>query len=208
MADYVIFTDATADLAPEELSQYGIGSIPMEFRISEDVYVHYPDGREITIDKVYDRMRAGEHTSTTQIGMMDFITHFEPLLQAGKDILYIGLSSALSGTYDMSVLTSGELMQKYPERKIVCIDSRAASRGEGLLVYLAACKKARENCSMEELEAWVVQHRDHLCHWFTVDDLQHLRRGGRLSAMSAGTGYGAQYQARAARRQRGQAGTD
>jgi fatty acid-binding protein DegV len=117
-------------------------------------------------------MRAGEPTSTTQIGMMDYIQHFEPLLQAGKDILYIGFSSALSGTYNMSVLTSQELMQKYPERRIVCIDSFAASRGEGLLVYLAARKKAREDCPIEALEAWVIENRDHLCHWFTVDDLQ------------------------------------
>jgi DegV family protein with EDD domain len=188
MADYVIFTDATADLTPEELSEYGIGIIPMEFRISEDTYVNYPDGREIAIEKVYDRMRAGEPTSTTQIGMMDYIQHFEPLLQAGKDILYIGFSSALSGTYNMSVLTSQELMQKYPERRIVCIDSFAASRGEGLLVYLAARKKAREDCPIEALEAWVIENRDHLCHWFTVDDLQHLRRGGRVSAVSAALG--------------------
>lgn len=188
MADYVLFTDATADLTPEELAEYGISVIPMEFRVGEDVYVHYPDGREIAIEAMYARMRAQEPTSTTQVGMMAYIEHFEPLLQAGKDIFYIGFSSALSGTFDMSVLTSAELMQKYPERKIVCVDSLGASRGEGLLVYLAARKKAQDNCSMEELEAWVLKTRDHLCHWFTVDDLQHLRRGGRLSAMSAALG--------------------
>jgi DegV family protein with EDD domain len=113
--------------------------------------------------------------------------YFEVALKKGSDILYLAFSSALSGSYQGSVVAAGELMEKYPERRILCIDTRAASAGEGMLVYYAAQKKA-EGMDMDSLAAWVESNKLKMCHWFTVDDLHTLRRGGRISAMSWAVG--------------------
>jgi DegV family protein with EDD domain len=108
----------------------------------------------------------------------------EPILKSGRDILSISFSSALSGTYNSARIAKEELQEKYPERKIIVIDSLSASMGQGLLVYHAA-KRKQEGKSIEEVAKWVEENKLKLCHLFTVDDLNHLRRGGRLSPISA-----------------------
>jgi DegV family protein with EDD domain len=182
--DYVIFTDAASDLPAERIKAQHISVIPMHFEIEGKSYQHYPDGRELGYSKFYEMLRSGNMAKTSQINSSVFLDCFESVLKSGLDILYIAFSSGLSGTYQSSVIAAKELMEKYPERKVYCVDSRCASAGEGMLVYHAALKK-QEGLNIDELNDWVLQNRNHLCHWFTVNDLNYLRRGGRVSASSA-----------------------
>ena len=184
MNDYVIFTDAASDLPINLINDYEISVIPMRFEIGGDSYRHYPDDRELGYFNFYEMLRGGYVAKTSQIASLDFVEYFTPALKYGLDILYIAFSSGLSGTYQSSVIAAEELKEKFPERKIYCVDSRCASAGQGMLVYHAAIKK-RKGFNIEALKDWVVQHRDHMCHWFTANDLIYLKRGGRLSASVA-----------------------
>ncbi len=181
--DYVIFTDAASDL-PEEFINNRFCVIPMHFEIDGKNYKHYPDGRELEYFKFYEMLRSGNIAKTSQINSSDFKDYFEPVLKRGLDILYIAFSSGLSGTFQSSIIAAKELAERYPEQKVYCVDSRCASVGQGMLVYHAAMKKD-EGLDIDGLKEWVFQNRDHLCHWFTVNDLNHLKRGGRLSASAA-----------------------
>ena len=181
---YVIFTDAASDIPETIIDDHNISVIPMHFEIRGKNYKHYPDGRELDYFKFYEMLRAGDTAKTSQINSAEFIDYFEPVLNRGLDILYIAFSSGLSGTYQSSVIAAEELMKRYPAQKIYCVDSRCASTGQGMLVYYAAMKKD-EGLDIDELKNWVIQNRDYLCHWFTVNDLNYLKRGGRLSASAA-----------------------
>ena len=182
---YVIITDSTCDLTPELVEEMDVVVIPMEFTLAEgEVYKNYPDGREIGFQAFYDRVRAGAQPKTNQINAATYMEVAAPYLDAGKDVLILAFSSALSGTYQSSVLATEELREKYPDRQIYTVDTLAASMGEGLLVYHAA-KKRDEGLSITELARWVEDNRLRLCHWFTVDDLNHLKRGGRVSSAAA-----------------------
>ena len=147
-------------------------------------YKNYLDGREIGFHELYEKFRSGSQTSTCAVNPEAFIEVMEPCLKEGRDIFYIGFSSGLSTTYQSGVIAASELREKYPERKIMTIDSLCASLGQGLFVHYAV-KKQREGASMEELSAYLEALRPHLCHWFTVDDLMYLKRGGRISASTA-----------------------
>jgi DegV family protein with EDD domain len=184
MRDYVIITDSTADLPLEIIEKLNIDVIPMSFDMGDENYTHYPDEREIKIHDFYDRLKNGENSVTTQINYFTYKESFDTFLKDGKDILYIAFSSGLSGTYNSSQLAIKELKEEYPERKIVSVDSLSASIGEGLLVYNAVMKK-EEGMTMEELVKWIEEHRNNMCHWFTVEDLHHLKRGGRISSVEA-----------------------
>jgi DegV family protein with EDD domain len=179
-----MITDATCDIPAGLLEKMDIDVIPMEFQIDGKSYLHYPDAREMDFHEFYERMRNGQMPTTSQINMVTYNRCFEPALIAGKDVLYICFSSKLSGTYQASLLAAKDLQEKYPNNKIICVDSRAASIGEGLLVF-AAYQKKRGGMPLEELAKWVDKNSYHVCHSFMVDDLNHLRRGGRISAVSA-----------------------
>lgn len=185
MNNYKIFTEVTADLTQEMVNDLHIDVIPMEISFGgEENYLHYPDAREISLADFYRRLKAGEDITTAQVKYADYIEIFEPLLQQGYDILYVCFSSGLSGTYNTALLAREDLQAKYPEAKIMIVDSLAASLGEGLLAYYAAAN--RENgMSIEDNYQWLMEHRNNLAHWFTVDDLYHLKRGGRCSALAA-----------------------
>ncbi|MBW7573961.1 DegV family protein [Caproiciproducens faecalis] len=187
MNEYVIVSDATCDLPAALTEQLEIQVIPMEFTMSGKIYQHFPDAREMSFHTFYERTKNGEMSVTSQINSITYEKYFCPILEQGKDILYIAFSSNLSGTYQASRISAADLMERYSGRKIVCIDSKAASVGEGMLAYYAVQKK-REGLSLEELVKWVELNRDRICHWFTVDDLNHLKRGGRVSAVSAVVG--------------------
>lgn len=191
MRDYCIITDSTTDLSLSALQESGVQVIPMEFHLDGKSYHNYPDEREYNMEQFYGELKAGKTSTTSQINQQTFLEIFEPILQEGKDLLYLAFSSGLSGTYQSSCLAAEDLREKYPEAKILCVDTLAASAGEGLLVYTAAKKKA-EGMGIEELAKWVEDNRLHLCHWFTVDDLHHLKRGGRVSPAAAviGTALG------------------
>ncbi|MDD4000750.1 MAG: DegV family protein, partial [Bacilli bacterium] len=147
-------------------------------------YVNYLDEREISFSDFYKELREKKRTKTTQANPEDFVLKMRDFLKAGKDILSISFSSALSGTFNSSRLAKEELKEEFPNRKIVLIDSLSASMGQGLLLtYAANLRKSGK--SLEEVALWVEENKLKLCHLFTVDDLNHLRRGGRLSSISA-----------------------
>ncbi len=180
---FVIATDSTSDLPLKYLEENDIPFISLTFNIDgadrkDDL------GKTVDYKAFYARMREGSPATTAQITMNEFITFFEPMLQKGLDVIYIGFSSGLSGTFESSVMAQRELAPKYPQARLTVIDSRCASMGEGLLVYLAAEKK-KAGASYDEVVKWAEENKLKLNHWFTVDDLHHLHRGGRVSATSA-----------------------
>lgn len=187
MPEYQIVTDVTSDLWDELIDQNDLAVIPMAFEIEGKNYIHYPDGRELGFHEFYQKLRNGGMAVTTQINYNIYMNYFEPFLESGRDVLYIALSSGLSSTFNASMVAAGKLKEKYPERKVICIDSLSASGGEGLLVWAAAQKKA-EGYDIEALKDWVMENRLHVCQWFTVDDLMFLKRGGRVSATAAVAG--------------------
>lgn len=184
MRDYVIITDSTTDLTVELIDELDITVIPMEFNIEEKSYLNYADERDMSYKEFYNLLRNEKNSTTALINTATFIDTFEPFLKEGKDILYIGFSSGLSGTYNSSCIAAQTLLEKYTDSKIYTVDSLSASMGEGLLVYHSAMKK-KEGMNIDDLNDWVLNNRLNLCHWFTVDDLYHLKRGGRLSSAAA-----------------------
>ena len=184
MRDYIIVTDATSDIPNEMANELNVKVVPMSFSLGEKNYNHYPDYRELDIKTFYDKQRAGQTSFTTQINVAVYLDFFEEIIKSDKDVLYISFSSALSSTYQSSVLAAKELNEKYPDFKIITIDSKAATLGETLLVKLAAQKKS-EGMNIEDLSKWVDDNHLKVCHYFTVDDLNHLKRGGRMTAMTA-----------------------
>ena len=135
----------------------------------------------------YAGMRGGEVAKTSAVNPEGWAAVIEPVLAAGQDALVLGFSSGLSTTYQSAVIAANELMEKYPQRKVITVDTLCAALGQGLLVW-HTCKKRDEGLSLEELAAWVEDNKLHLAHWFTVDDLVYLKRGGRVSAATAVVG--------------------
>lgn len=177
---YVIFTDSASDLPIGFAAENGIIEVPL--RTFMGGIEEQPD-----MNTFYDRLRNGEVATTSAPNLDDYLSRMEPVLQEGNDILYLAFSSGLSSACRTGSLAAEELSAKYAERKIYVVDTLCASTGLGLLVYLAAGKKA-EGTSLEELKDWVAETIPHMCHWFTVDDLMFLKRGGRVSAATAVAG--------------------
>lgn len=187
MSDYVIVTDSSADLPAELVQELEVEVLPLSFTIQGKSYRNYPDGREMELRSFYQMLRAGEMATTSAVNVADYTARLEPLLQSGKDVLVLAFSSGLSTTYQSSVIAVEELREKYPGRKLFTVDTLCASMGQGLLVWLAVQEK-RKGASIEAVRDWVEANKLHLCHWFTVDDLHFLKRGGRVSAATAVVG--------------------
>lgn len=181
MNNYVILTDSSCDLSAKTMEQYGIESIALEVNI-DGIGTKY--NNELDIKEFYDLVRAKTDVKTSAINIERFKEFFKKYLDEGKDVIYLGFSSGLSATYMNGKNACEELSEEYPDRKIVAIDTLCASRGQGLLVTLAAIKK-NEGATYEEIVKYVEDTKLHLCHWFTVDDLFFLKRGGRVSAATA-----------------------
>lgn len=187
MRDYVIVSDATLDLPYSIIEEYDIRVIPMGVDINDVAYNFHPDEKDIRIDEFYTKLRAGATTHTTQVTPIIFKEYFKEIFSQGLDILYISFSSGLSGTYFTSQLVIEELNKKHPDRKIYCVDSKCASIGEGLLVLNSAIQK-KKGLTIEQLRNWVDDHKYDSRHWFTVRDLFHLKRGGRVTSIEAVVG--------------------
>ena len=181
---YQIITDSSCDLPQELADSLGLQVLPLQVLMEGNVYANYLDGREIGFREFYDKIRQGVVATTSAVNPEAFITAMEQVLQAGLDVLFIGFSSGLSTTYQSGVIAAEELQEKYPERRIITIDSLCASLGQGLYVYLAA-KKQQAGASLDEVAAYLDEIKLHLCHWFTVNDLMYLKRGGRIPASTA-----------------------
>ena len=187
MSEYVIVTDSSADLTDGMVKELGVEVLPLSFTVKGQTYHNYPDNRDMDPKDFYAMLRSGEMATTAAVNVADYTSALEPLLESGKDVLVLAFSSGLSATYQSSVIAVNELKEKFPERKIFTVDTLCASMGQGLLVYLAA-KKKQAGATIEEVRDWTEENKLKLCHWFTVDDLHFLKRGGRISAATAVVG--------------------
>lgn len=185
MNEYVIFTDSACDLPEATLKEWGVPYTCLTFRFdgSDKEYSNYDLGTK----EFYKRMIDGGVAKTSATNVDTFKKAFEPYLKEGKDILYVGFSSGLSTTVNSGRLAAEELKEDYPDREIMVIDTLCASAGQGLAVYLAVQKK-NEGASIEDNAAYMLDVTRRISHWFTVDDLVYLKRGGRVSAASAVVG--------------------
>jgi len=183
MPDYILTCSSTADLPYEHLLKRNIPYVCFHFNMDGK---EYPDdlGQSMPFEEFFKRIAAGAMPTTSQVNVGQYISFFDPYLKAGKDILHISLSSGLSGAYNSAILARDELLYKYPDRKILIIDSLCASSGYGLLTDMAV--DMRDNgAKLEQVFAWVEENKLNIHHWFFSTDLTHYRRGGRLSATSA-----------------------
>ena len=185
MSNYVIVTDSAADLDQAMVDQLGIQVVPLSLSFGgQEVYLDYPDRRELDPKEFYARLRAGEVATTAAVNLAAVKSAVEPLFLNGVDVLFLAFSSGLSSSCQTAGLAAEELMQKYPGRTCHVVDTLCASLGQGLLVYLTA-QRQKAGATLEEARAYAEDTKLHLCHWFTVDDLQFLKRGGRISAATA-----------------------
>ncbi len=184
MSNYVIMTDSAGDLPAGLAEELGVHVVPLQFTMGEHTYSDYPDHREMSLEEFYGRMAAGETAVTSAINIGQATEAIEPILQEGKDVLVLAFSSGLSTTYQSFCLAAEDLNQKYPERRVAVVDTLCASLGQAMLVDRAA-RMQKEGKSLEEVRAWAEDYRHRQAHWFTVNDLFHLKRGGRVSATTA-----------------------
>ena len=180
---YKLYSDSTADLSEEILANMDVSIVKLTFEMNGK---NYSDG-EISMETFYKKLREGAVSKTAQIAPSTYEEIFEKEILAGNDVLYLGFSSGLSGSFNSSCIARDNLLEKYPDAKIICVDSLCASTGEGLLLYKADEKK-KNGMDIDNLAKWLEATKLHLCHVFTVDDLKFLRRGGRVSATAAFAG--------------------
>ena len=178
---YKIITDTCCDFPAEMYKELDLGVVSLSILYKG---VNYNEYSEAWLKELFEGLRKGESATTSAVNPEGWSTVIEPVLQEGKDALVLTFSSGLSTTYQSAVIAANELQEKYPDRKINVVDTLCASLGQGLLVWYA-CQKRDEGMSLEEVTAWCEDNKLNLCHWFTVDDLMYLKRGGRVSAATA-----------------------
>ena len=179
--NYQIITDSCCDYPTPMYETLGLTFVPLTVEFRGETF---DDKNDDSLKGMYDGLRAGEAAKTSAVNPSRWSEVIEPALEQGQDVLVLAFSSGLSTTYQSAVIAADELREKYPERTIYVVDTLCASLGQGLLVWYA-CKKRDEGMSLEELHTWAEENKFHLCHWFTVDDLMYLKRGGRISAATA-----------------------
>lgn len=187
LRDFAILTDATADLTEELAGKLKIRLIPMTVTFQGEEKVYSTNDKEFMTGGFYARMAAGGIATTAQINTFQFVHEFEKVLKSGLDVLYLGFSSQLSGTFESALEAAKILKSAYPQSAIAVIDTLAASAGQGLLVLKAARLK-EEGMNIEQVCQWVLENRQFLSSWMTVDDLTYLKRGGRISTTEAFVG--------------------
>ena len=185
MREYVLMTDSCCDLPDQMAKDLQLEVLPLTMHMDGQDYPNTLDGAAISNEEFYRRIRAGKMATTSAVNVGQFEDAMSAILEQGKDILCISFSSALSTTYQSACIAAESVQAKYPEGRIRVIDSLSASLGQGLLMYLTAHKKLEENLTLDQLGDWVEENKLHVCHWFTVDDLNYLKKGGRVSAATA-----------------------
>ena len=181
MKKYDIFTDSSCDLNKDVIEKYDLKVMQLEVTIDDNEPVF---NRDIDITKFYEQLKNGANAKTSAVTLGHFKENMKKSLEEGKDIIYLGFSSGLSATYNNGVMIINELREKYPERKIIDIDTLCATGGQGLVVYYAA-KLREEGATIEEVEKKVLLIKDRIQHQVKVNDLFFLKRGGRISATTA-----------------------
>ena len=187
MRDFVIMTDSCCDLTAQMADELGVVVLPLHLLIGEETFANYLDGREIGFKEFYDRVRGGAMPTTSAVSVGAFEDAMRTVAQEGKDILCLNFSSALSTTYQSAVIAAETVRDEFPEANIRVLDTLSASVGQGLLIYLCAQQKA-EGKSLDEVFQYAQEMAPKVAHWVTVDDLNHLKRGGRISATTAFVG--------------------
>ncbi len=181
MANFQIITDSCCDFTQEMYEKLQLIAVPLSVHFGGTVS---DDKNDDSLKALYASLRKGEVAKTSAVNPDRWAAAMEPVLAEGKDILVLAFSSGLSTTYQSAMIASRELLEKYPQRKIRVVDTLSASLGQGLLVYYA-CQKRDAGLSLDEAADWAENNKLNLCHWFTVDDLMYLKRGGRVSAATA-----------------------
>ena len=187
MNQFVILTDSCADLPAGLVEQLDVQVLPLSFEMEGKIVYNYPDNREMDPHEFYELLRGGKTAVTSAVNVAQFTDAIEANLQRGKDVLVLAFSSGLSTTYNSAAIAANDLKEKYPERKVFVVDTLCASMGQGLLVYLTAGERAKGR-TIEEVYRWAEDNKMSVCHQFTVNDLFHLKRGGRVSAATAVVG--------------------
>ena len=185
MPDFKIITDSGCDFTLAELEQMNVGRAPLSVLFKGELCEDFATDEERKV--LYDGVRGGEMPTTSAVNPEGWATVMRPALEEGKDVLCLCFSSGLSTTYQSAVIAAEELKDEYPDRRICVVDTLCAALGQGLLVW-HACRHRDAGESLEEVTAWVEANKLKLCHWVTVEDLNHLKRGGRVSAASAMVG--------------------
>ena len=185
MNEYIVYTDSACDIDPAILSEWGVGFSSLTFRF-EDSDKEYSNG-EMDASEFYEKMKKGGIAKTAAINVETFASAFESYLKEGKDVLYLGFSSGLSTTFNSARLAAIQLAEKYTDNRVVVVDTLSASAGFGMLLYLVLEKK-NNGATIDEAAAYADDLKFRLCHWFTVDDLVYLKRGGRISPTLAFVG--------------------
>ena len=184
MAEFVIITDSAADLPDHIVKELGVPVVPLTYFVDDVAYTNYPDHSEMPVSEFYAKLRAGANVHTSAVNPGDFEDTFRPYLEAGKDVLYLGFSSARSCTYQNAKNVADELSEEFTDRKIYTVDSLCASTGGGLFTYLV-CKYKENGADIDACRDYAEMMKDRIVHEFTVDDLGQLKRGGRISAATA-----------------------
>ncbi|WP_251197963.1 DegV family protein [Anaerotardibacter muris] len=184
---FKVVTDSCCNLPEVIINELDLTVFPLIFMVDDQQHQSYLKGQVTDLQQFYTQMRDGKVFTTSLPNLDDAKKELEAIFAAGEDVLYLGFSSALSGTFQAIELMGNELVKEYPGRNFVAIDTLAASLGEGLLVYYAA-KMQQDGKSLDQTAQWVRDNLLHMCHWFTVDDLMFLYRGGRVSRTAAFAG--------------------
>lgn len=184
MRDYVIMTDSCCDLNAYMAQQMDLYVLPLMLHMDGKNYPNMLDGSAISFEEFYQKMRSGKLATTSAANVGQFEDAMREILSQGKDIVCLSFSSALSTTYQSAVIAANEVIQDYPGSRIYVVDTLCASLGQGLLLYLAHQQK-QNGLTADQLAAWVELNKGRICHWFTVDDLNYLKMGGRVSATTA-----------------------
>ncbi|MGN1013860.1 MAG: DegV family protein [Butyricicoccus sp.] len=184
MSDYVIVTDSVLDVEEQWFLDHDVHWVPLSFSLEGYPTIEDDFGKTIPLSKFYEELRAGKNVTTSQGTVGRFTELFERILRAGKDVVYVGFSSGLSGSYQSGCIAKKSLEEKYPKNTMYCVDTKAAAGGQTMLVREAVrCRD--EGMAADELVRHLEQIRGHIVHWFTVDDLFYLHRGGRVSKTAA-----------------------
>ena len=184
MNTYRIITDSSCDMTQEMADALELEIVPLYVHYRGKEYPNYLDGRALDTAEFYQGLRSGEMTSTAAVNPAQWKEVARPALKAGQDVLILAFSSGLSTTFNAAFMAAQELLEEYPQRKIYVVDTLCASLGQGLLCYHVA-KRRLEGATIEEARDYAEANKLHLCHWFTVDDLMFLKRGGRISGATA-----------------------
>jgi len=184
---YKVVTDSSANLPSEKIIKYGITVVPFTYIIDGEEHTVDPFATEDAQKEFFDKMREKAEITTSLINSTRFAEYFEPILEAGEDVLYVGMSAGISGTFTNAMIAADELKEKYPDRKIELVDSKNASMGEGLLALIGA-RMMNKGVELEEAAERLRKTVPHLRGVFMVDDIMYLRRTGRVSGFTAVAG--------------------